>query len=269
MAFYETNHSSPAFSKRSIFDNKNINFPQHLHASFELLFVKEGELEVEIDRELYYPKAGDAVLILPNAVHSYRTPEHSLVSIMIFSPDYLSELYEQSKIGIRHFPIIHDARIIADKIRENENDYYMLRACLYRLAVEYEKNEESRVPLARESGFVTVFSEYMETHCTEPITETDAAKALGYHPRYLSSLIRKSFDASFCRLLNEYRVHIACEYLRSEKMSITDIWIAVGYESQCSFNRNFKAIMGVTPIKYRQGYRMGQTDHRQQIGERI
>ena len=84
---------------------------------------------------------------------------------------------------------------------------------------------------------------------------------MGYHPRYLSSLIQKGFGASFSRLLNDYRIKAACSLLQEGKQSITDIYLSVGFESQSSFNRNFKAIMGVTPLRYRQGYRIGESNH--------
>jgi AraC-like DNA-binding protein len=50
--------------------------------------------------------------------------------------------------------------------------------------------------------------------------------------------------------------------LREENKNITEVYLAVGFESQCSFNRNFREIMGVTPVKYRQGYRMGENAHK-------
>ena len=49
--------------------------------------------------------------------------------------------------------------------------------------------------------------------------------------------------------------------LSGSEVSITEIYLAVGYDSQCSFNRNFKSIMGLTPREYRRGLRTHSLSH--------
>jgi AraC-like DNA-binding protein len=85
--------------------------------------------------------------------------------------------------------------------------------------------------------------------------------ALGYNTRYLSHLINKEFGASFRDVLNECRIKEACRLLQNGKISVTEAYLEVGFDSQCTFNRNFKSIMGTTPIKYKQGFRLGMNTH--------
>ncbi len=261
MAFYEYHRSNPTFFTTVMGNCTDFSFPLHFHTSFELLYVREGEIEVVVDRMTYHPQKGAFVLIPPNAAHSYRTPQHSKIGISIFHTNCLAELYEEMQAGVYRDPVIPDGEALFLELKAAEGNAFLFRAALYRIAAAYAENRLLTGAPRVDDAFVFLFSTYLEQHCTEPLSERIAAKAMGYHPRYLSTLIRKGFGTSFSRLISDYRVKTACALLRQGKQSVTEIWLSVGFESQSSFNRNFKAIVGVTPLKYRQGYRIGQSNH--------
>ena len=261
MAFYESEKSSPSFFKTKITTQIDFSFPLHFHSSFELLYVREGKIEVTVDRKVYRPSAGTFVLIPPNAAHSYRSQEYSKISILIFNETYLTEIYEETKIGIYRDPVIPNSEELFYELKESENNLFLLKSVLYRIAAKYAENTVFSTVSLKDEGFVATFSEYLERHYSEQISEITAAKELGYHPRYLSYLIHKGFGTSFCRMLNDYRIRAACNLLQNTNHTVTEIYFAVGFESQSSFNRNFKSVMGVTPMKYRQGYLIGRQNH--------
>ncbi len=68
-----------------------------------------------------------------------------------------------------------------------------------------------------------------------------------------------SLDLCFLKLLHEnfedflnyLRVNKACELMLSTKMSITDIAIAVGYNTVKTFSRNFVKLKNMTPATFR------------------
>ena len=84
----------------------------------------------------------------------------------------------------------------------------------------------------------------------KPVLEA-MAKELGYHYRYLSTVVNRCFGAGFSEVVNRYRVDLACRLLRQTDESITEIASRVGYDSQRNFNRSFKAVTGKTPREYR------------------
>lgn len=261
MAFYEYHRSNPAVLKTVVGSSVDFSFPLHFHTSFELLYVGEGEIEVVVDKTTYHPQRGMLMLIPPDSAHSYFTREHSKIGLLIFNANVLPEICEEMRTGIYRDPVIADGEAIFHELKAAEGNVLLFRAALYRIAAAYAENPPLAAVPKGGDDFVPTFSAYMEKHCAEPLTEGTVAKALGYHPRYLSTLIRKGFGTSFCRVLNDYRVKEACVLLREGKRSVTEVYLTVGFESQSSFNRNFKAVMGVTPLAYRRGYRIGRGGH--------
>lgn len=255
MAYYELQHSGAAFRKRRLSFSTSLTFPLHLHSSFEFLYVEEGEIVLTVEGARYVLRAGDHALIPPDAVHAYLTEHYSRVGLVIFHPDFLPELYEESSGGILRDPVIRSDERFLTSLAAVENDHLLFRSVLYRVAAEYVKNAVVSPHFERNGGFAETLSEYLEKHSAEPIDEETVARAMGYHPRYLSLLIRKSFGVSFRRLLNEYRVKTACALLRRGEGSVTEVSFASGFNSQTSFNRSFREVMGVTPMTYRKGLR--------------
>ena len=253
MAFYETKNSSAGFRKSFYRCSKDLTFRDHLQTSYELLRVKEGELHVFIENNEYVLKKGQQILILPNLIHSYKSGEcGSRSQFIIFSTDYLPEINSEAQGGIFHHPVLDNESFnVFDDLLRYRKDHFLFRSALYRIADYYQKNETISMPVRDNGEFTLWVSEYLEKNCAEHIDEKMLAQKIGYHPRYLSSLINKNFGVSFRTLLNEYRIRLAVELLRDKSKSITDVYMQSGFESQTSFNRNFKAIMKMTPGEYR------------------
>ena len=76
----------------------DFSFPMHLHASFELITVREGEMAVIVDQNEYCLQPGKAILVFPNQLHSLRTDTHSEHLLCIFSPQ-LVKAYQNSLLN--------------------------------------------------------------------------------------------------------------------------------------------------------------------------
>ena len=60
---------------------------------------------------------------------------------------------------------------------------------------------------------------------------------------------RQIFSVSFSEYLENLRIEKACELLRSQPL-VKDVSARVGYNSDYSFRRAFKRVLGVTPSAY-------------------
>ncbi len=84
------------------------------------------------------------------------------------------------------------------------------------------------------------------------ITLDRLAEALNIMPRDLSMLINRHFGVNYYEFINRYRIEEAKRMLAESKgASITDIYLAVGFNSKSVFYTFFKKLEGVTPTAYR------------------
>lgn len=83
------------------------------------------------------------------------------------------------------------------------------------------------------------------------INRATLAEMVGIGEYHLSRVINRHFGKNFNELLNTYRIEEAKRRLRSENTQITVIGFEVGFNSIASFNRVFKAKVGISPTEYR------------------
>lgn len=81
------------------------------------------------------------------------------------------------------------------------------------------------------------------------------ARQAGISKSAFSERFRQAVGQPPLQYLTEYRMHKACELLRSSKVGIKQISGLVGYESASSFTNTFKRWIGCTPAEYRKAGR--------------
>jgi AraC-like DNA-binding protein len=53
------------------------------------------------------------------------------------------------------------------------------------------------------------------------------------------------------RYIARWRMHLASAWLRQERLSVSDVARRLGYESEASFSRSFKRLVGIPPSALR------------------
>jgi AraC-like DNA-binding protein len=80
----------------------------------------------------------------------------------------------------------------------------------------------------------------------------EVASTLGTTYTVLSNCIKSQQGCTFPQFVNTYRVELAQQLLSEQPdMKLTEVWTAVGFASESSFNRIFKSITGMTPNEWR------------------
>jgi len=82
------------------------------------------------------------------------------------------------------------------------------------------------------------------------------AEMVGISEYHLSRVINRHFSKNFNELVNCYRIEEAKTRLRNESSQITVIGFEVGFNSIASFNRVFRAKVGISPTEYRSNERV-------------
>ena len=99
---------------------------------------------------------------------------------------------------------------------------------------------------------VRMAQQYVEDHYTEKIMLEDVAEVVGLNPVYFSALFKKETGLNFSTYLINFRMEKAKELLTTTNDTISVIAGAVGYPEQKYFSQQFKKVVGVKPVIYRQ-----------------
>lgn len=249
---YQSSHSMGNYHfSLSTKKSENFCFPVHLHKSYEVFFVAEGEVTVHISGIDFTVKKDECAVILPGQYHSYQTEDHSLAWLCIFSSDFLPDLKDHSKKKQKHYPIISaPSAYLWEKLSAADN-VFSKKAILYDLAARYISSPSSIEFPSKNDDMICQIVQYLDEHFRESISLHSLADYFGYNYRYMSGIINRCFNTSFSKVIQQYRIDYACRLLRETGDSITEISSLCGFDTTRSFNRCFKEIMEMTPKKYR------------------
>jgi len=248
MIFYEAHRSN---KKRYLYHElkENYSYGSHLHKSFEFACCLEGNLEITINQTPYMLSPGEAVLILPNQVHSYQT--HGDKHFMcIFSCDYVDDFYKDMKgktFAFSKFKM--PGTEFVEGFQQAENSF-MFQGLLYFICSQAYANCEAREVSTAQEDLMEKVIYYVQERFRENISLKTLAADLGYSYSYLSTFINNSFGSSFPYFLNMYRMEHAASLLLKKDMSITEVAGSCGFGSIRNFNRIFLEFYGKTPKEY-------------------
>jgi YesN/AraC family two-component response regulator len=80
------------------------------------------------------------------------------------------------------------------------------------------------------------------------------AQDLGVSTEHLCRVLKRHTGLTFVTLLRRTRVRAACRLLQTTTLSMKEIANRAGFSSASRFDRDFKAVCGVSPSEYRAGF---------------
>jgi AraC family transcriptional regulator len=94
--------------------------------------------------------------------------------------------------------------------------------------------------------------EYIDNHLTENLSLKEIASVVGISPHYFTSLFKQSTGLSAYQFVIYRRMERAKQLLRRQDLSITQVSLHVGFQSQSHFTNVFRKCTGMTPRVYRE-----------------
>jgi len=254
MLKYESHH----FGENILFshyDPTSLNYPVHLHRSFEFIYVMDGNIQISINNRNFNLKKYDCILILPYEVHSLSTEEYSDVRICIFSPEYVKTFENMIYGKLLENPVFNlsynTQALILDKIFKDNVNILQMKSCLYLLCSEVMEHTKLIVSVKNDYKLLHKVLKYIQENFTTEISLKDVANEFSYNYNYLSKYLNVILGISFVDFINQNRVNYASYLLKNTEDSITYISYKCGYSSIRSFNRNFLKLTDTTPKNYR------------------
>ena len=230
----------------------NIQYGNHFHKNYELLYVISGETVVHLNSNPITLSEGELLLISPYSIHSFTVNDKTRLWVGVFADDYVKSFAKKhSRTQYTKFKC--EAKI-DDCLKEylfyqGTPELNMAKACFYMVCSECLK----KASIINEStiDFKGKVIEYISDNLSDEISMSGAANSLGYEYHYFSSLFHKCFEMNFKEIVNLFRFEHAAEILLDKSIDISYIAGECGFKSIRNFNRVFKNLSGKTPTEYR------------------
>jgi len=250
---YQIQHSIMA-DKATLEAGSDLNFPAHIHNSFEIIIATDGEMEITVSGNKYTISGNECVLVFPNQPHEIKTEKHARHTILIFSSQLVKAYAKKiealvpicNKFCLNDFYI---EKIV--KLSSANNTTVELKGLLYSVCAEFDKNTEyTEFKGDRQNLLFKIFN-FVSENYKRKCSLYELANETAYNYVYLSKHFLKSTGISYTEYVCRFRINEACYLLMNTNSTVLNIACECGFDCLRSFNRSFKAIMGISPSEYR------------------
>lgn len=251
-----------------------------VHDFFEIIYVLENDLTIELEKNSITLKAGDVCFIPPGMIHCPQIMENtialqinirkstfkkeffkSLKGNNAISSFFLNALYSQDNSSVLIFRIgqeevIKDIFLYLYQENYNQcpgyqfiiNNFFEIVLC-FLLRCNPSKIEVNNVKQCIDTR-ITQILQYIQSNC-EKVTITELSDEFNLSKTYLSKYITRKIGKPFSSILQEIRLEKACDMLHNSNLRIEDISNCVGYLNVEHFIRLFRKKYHKTPNQYR------------------
>ena len=261
----------------------HFDIPWHNHPEFELALLVEGEGKKIVGDNISYFKMGDLSLIGPWLPHLWRSHETSpqyageVEQIIIqFSENFLGEDFFEKPEFIRIKNLLHRAgqgllilgktkAAVSEEMKQmiEANDFEKV-LMLLKILDTLARSEET-LGLST-PGFVNSYNvadsermnaiyKFLLENFKKTVYLQDIAEIAHLTPPSFSRYFKSRTKKAFSQVLNEVRIGHACKLLLEQNLTVSQIADECGFSNLSNFNRSFKIITKISPVKYVDQYK--------------
>ncbi len=257
----------------------------HFHPEYELHLVTETAGHRYVGDHIGAFHAGDLVLVGPNLPHNWisdvprgeKVPERCLVlqftgefiqSCIALFPElrFLQRLMDEAHRGVLFGGAV--AGQVAPLMRQLLTATGGRRAGLFMEILDLIAHAAQRSPLASIgfqadppvylSSAMNLVLQHIGRNLTRELSEAELSRLSGQSISTFSRSFRKHTGLTFVHYVNARRIELACQYLSQAELSVTGICYEVGFRNISNFNRQFLALKGMPPSRFRSLQRAGR-----------
>lgn len=266
-------HGTDAFPMEYYLVDSNhprYNMPYHWHNDAEFIYVQKGQLLLSLNGKEYTLQEGNLCYIAEGALHG-ATAQSCIYECLVFDSsllkhtslvrDYLNELESNYNLIRPVFTlaqpgILKSASRMFSAARAKKQGWELLTlAGLYDfygtvIQLDYRAETAFEATTFQRIRQIKMALEFIEQNYQKPITLEQLAHVSGLSAKYFCRYFRNILQRTPIDYLNYYRVEQACLLLEGDKLSVTDVAYACGYNDSSYFVRCFKKYKGITPNQY-------------------
>ena len=223
------------------------------------IFVTEGSLIIETERETALARENEAVLLNGEKPHLYRC--EGFCRFLFFhysgkdSAEITDALIAENGSSVFTFSKENDFQLlvfptILNCLDHDGWDPFDLSAMIYYVFCVLKKTCRGK-EISQSKRPVRKAREYVRQNILEKITLKEMAAAVGFSPYYLSRCFRKDLGISPIRYVSKEKIKYARTVLTTSNSSVAEIAESLSYSSAASFINAFRAETGMSPTQYR------------------
>ena len=262
----------------------DMRYPVFYPYDARLFYTRSGEGEITVDGVTLKMTKGCAVVINAGVKYHLKTPSqavtytamnfdytraHSHLTVPIppaSRSEYKPELViEQTAFddqpAFNRFVYVRDTEKIETLAEITISEYNkkligcdMRCSCLMSEMLIEILRKNSTV-LSQDVDIVKETLDYIHENYARPITNKSIAEHFGFHPNYLSSLIKANTGLSLHKYILQVRLLHATELIETGLFSMREIAERSGFCDVFYFSKYFKNAMGVSPTEFARGVR--------------
>ncbi|MDW7695563.1 AraC family transcriptional regulator [Flammeovirgaceae bacterium SG7u.111] len=252
----------------------------HFHPELELVCVQKGTGKRFVGNSLSNFSEGEVYLLGPGLPHLWQGDKHRSTNgfqfvVVHFTKDFLGKdffwkaelgqikrLFEKAASGM-----VFRGKNIPEVSTQMENllqlgGYERIKMLLDILDL---LSTSSQFHTLTSKNFSNSYDEadqvrmnkvcrYVIENFKKEIRLEEVSEVANLTPAPFCRYFKKRTQKTFSRFLNEVRTGHACKLLAEQQTSISQIALECGYHSLTNFNRQFKKILGYSPVGYRKLY---------------
>ncbi len=253
--------------------------PPHWHDELEIFVLQSGRVQVVIGDSVHTINAGEGCFINGGVLHTFRVDSeeecryHSFVfasSIVagapgsIYDTRYIRPLVERGRsyVHMRQtedmMEFLSEFDRCFDVCRDEKYGYeFEIRNCLTRMLLcigrNMEEIDDSEMPHLVEIRIKDMLG-WIDRNLKDEITVAGIAGSANICVRECQRIFRQYVHYRPMEYVQRRRVTLAAQMLATTDRMITDIALECGFSSVSYFIKQFKLIVGETPVKYRKEY---------------
>ena len=260
--------------------NKDAITTPHKHDFYQLIWAIEGEGTHYIDFVRHEVKNGRIFFCAPKQCHSFEGIKLPKGIGIVFNDAFLTELnanfvheikYKLFRrygklpycdISIKnHDKLMDIVGLMQNECADNKKDYRHNSFSLHLLSLFFitlkriiDAEDEQNLCTPEETSMIAAFIDAVERHYKERHNVGFYANELNCSESKLSRTTQKILSVSPLKIINDRKLTEAQRLLCFSKMSIKNISVELGFDSNTYFVSFFQKTMGICPQKFRDNY---------------
>ena len=239
-----------------------------------LIYVVSGDLAVSAGGENLGHLGAGSLLFIPSGAPYKMRGQYVQMVVAAFdlfgecelSGAVISSEFDREKLPLGDFAPFDKPRLFKDMESERDELEHMchvytsaegaylaeLSARLKLLLIKIaEASNENALP----SRMAVALGEYIRENVSDEISNTEVAATFGYHPFYVSNVLKTAKGQTLRQYIISYRLKLAKSMLECTGKSVAEIADECGFTDASYFTKTFRQSFGETPKEYRNRFK--------------